>query len=150
VRTVAVDFDGVLHAYSRGWQDGSVYDEPTPGALGALRALMKSYAVFVHTTRDTSQVADWIGERGILCRVDAPTPAPREFWDETGVLLITNRKYPAVAYIDDRAIRFENWGQALADLERFEPSPKLTGLDRVADAVRRARGPAPVRFRGFA
>ena len=27
---VAFDFDGVIHRYSKGWQDGSIYDEPFP------------------------------------------------------------------------------------------------------------------------
>lgn len=38
------------------------------------------------------------------------------FWDTRGVLLVTNRKLAARAYIDDRAIRFESWEQALRDL----------------------------------
>lgn len=145
--TVAVDFDGVIHAYSRGWQDGSIYDGPLTGALDALASLMERYAVFVHTTRSPRQVADWLIEHGF----DVATYEPDEFWNERGVLLVTNRKYPAVAYIDDRGIRFESWKQALADLERFEPAPKPTGLDRVKAAVRKARGgDAPVQFRGFA
>lgn len=41
------------------------------------------------------------------------------FWSERGQLLVTNRKLPAVAYIDDRGIRFESWDQALADLARL-------------------------------
>lgn len=42
------------------------------------------------------------------------------FWNDSTRLLVSNRKLPAVAYIDDRAIRFESWYQALTDLEDFE------------------------------
>lgn len=116
-KTVAIDFDGVIHAYSRGWQDGSIYDEPIPGALGAMRRLMSSgISVFVHTTRDASAVAEWLIGRGMPCRVGYDG----EFWNETGSVLVTNRKLPAVAYIDDRAIRFESWPQALDVLSRVE------------------------------
>lgn len=113
--TVAVDFDGVIHAYSKGWQDGTIYDPPLPGALDGLRSLMERYAVFIHTTREPMQVARWLHEHGFDC---TPDPGGLEFWNEVGgPLLITQRKLPAIAYIDDRAIRFESWGQALADLE---------------------------------
>lgn len=117
-KTIAVDFDGVIHAYSRGWQDGTIYDPPLPGALEALRTLMETYAVFIHTTRDAVSVATWIAERGFhtLIEVDGPTHLKREFWNEQGVLLVTDRKLPAVAYIDDRGIRFTSWNQALSDL----------------------------------
>lgn len=112
---VAVDFDGVIHAYSRGWADGTIYDEPVPGAFSALHSLMSSYAVFVHTTRNSAEVADWITARSnIPCTVEVNPDA--EFWNVRGELLVTNRKLPAVAYIDDRAIRFESWPQALNDL----------------------------------
>ena len=147
--TVAVDFDGVIHAYSRGWQDGAIYDEPLPGAIAALHALMKSYAVFVHTTRDVASVADWISDRSGIRTTNLNPP---EFWNTRGEILVTNRKYPAVAYIDDRAIRFTDWPQALADLERYEPAiAPQTGLDRVAAAVRKARGgEPPAQIRGYA
>jgi len=117
-QTVAVDFDGVIHRYSRGWQDGSIYDEPMPGALDALRTLMERYAVVIHTTRDAHQVGPWLQERGFIVTLDEDLPVKMVFWNTMGALFVTDRKMPAVAYIDDRGIRFENWDQALADLQR--------------------------------
>lgn len=118
MKTIAVDFDGVIHSYHRGWQDGSIYGQPILGSIQALSTLMRDHAVFVHTTREPSQVAGWIeqsSERVIRCTV-----RPVElFWEELGVLLVTNRKLPAVAYVDDRGIRFQSWAQALGDLSRY-------------------------------
>jgi hypothetical protein len=124
VKTIAVDFDGVIHAYSKGWQDGSIYDEPMPGAIVGLTRLMQSYAVFVHTTRDAKKVARWIEQQtgyGIECTTQIHwLPWRRTFWNRQGLLLVTNRKLPAIAYIDDRAIRFESWDQSLTDLADHE------------------------------
>jgi hypothetical protein len=156
--TVAVDFDGVLHTYDKGWQDGSIYGEFMPGAVMALSWLMQHYAVFIHTTRNPRQVARWIEDRsghGIECVTTAhPLPWKRQFWNQRGVLLVTNRKLPAIAYIDDRAIRFTSWDQALTDLggkpSEVKAAPE-TGLDRVAAAIRKARGgDPPAQIRGFA
>ena len=157
--TVAVDFDGVLHTYDKGWQDGSIYGEFMPGAVMALSRLMSEYAVFIHTTRNPRQVARWIEDRsghGLECVTTVhPLPWKRQFWNQRGVLLVTNRKLPAIAYIDDRAIRFETWDQALADLAGpvdKGPGPvPPTGLDKVQANVRKARGgDPPAQIRGFA
>ena len=122
--TVAVDFDGVIHTYDKGWQDGSIYGEPVPGALDAIEALMERHAVAIFTTRDTGQVRDWLAGHGFDdIWTDLAWEPP--FWNERGALLVTNRKPAAIAYIDDRGIRFADWGQALADLERHEGQREL-------------------------
>lgn len=110
--TIAVDFDGVVHRYGRGWADGTIYDEPMPGALDGLRELMDAVPVFIHTTRDVSQVAEWLIGRQFNVRIGHDGP----FWNERGSLLVTNRKLAATAYLDDRAVRFLTWEQALRDL----------------------------------
>ncbi len=112
--TIAVDFDGVIHAYSKGWHDGTIYDPPLPGALDGLRALMEQHAVFIFTTRESSQVTEWLIGHGFDAITD--NPGVRVFWDQRGRLLVTNQKLAATAYLDDRAVRFENWDQALHDL----------------------------------
>lgn len=134
--TIAVDFDGVIHGYTRGWADGTIYDPPIPGAITGLRQLMEQDSVFIFTTREPEQVMPWleqydldvtIDERCSLCsRGSTKTPNPDcricqgsgllTFWNARDQLLVTNRKLAAVAYLDDRAVRFTAWDQALTDL----------------------------------
>jgi hypothetical protein len=106
---VLIDFDGVIHRYSRGWQDGSIYDPPMPAAFAALDAMIEhGYDVVIFSTRPAEQIRPWLADHW---------PAmPAE-------LLITDQKLPAVTIIDDRAIRFESWAQALTDLEDHYPIP---------------------------
>lgn len=132
-RTVGVDFDAVIHRYSRGWYDGTIYDPPVPGAVQALRVLMDQFAVYIFTARPAEQIPPWLEPLGLdatcdercVCRTD-PDGAGTDcrcrgtglisFWNQRGRLLVTNRKLPAVAYIDDSAIRFRSWPQALGQL----------------------------------
>lgn len=102
--TVLVDFDGVLHTYSRGWADGTVYDPPMPGAAEALDAMeADGYEVWIFSTRDWQQIADAFDRWG---------------WKQRP---ITNVKRAAVCMIDDRAIRFTAWPQALGALRANYP-----------------------------
>lgn len=99
--TIAIDFDGVIHKYSKGWQDGSIYDEPVDGVKEALLELSKEYELVVFTARsDLKSVVNWIAEHLQLG------------------IIVTNQKPPALAYIDDRGIRFTNWSKTLEELKK--------------------------------
>lgn len=131
--TIAIDFDGVVHTYSKGWRDGTIYDPPIPGALESLRALMDTYAVAIFTTRDVAQVAEWLIGYGFACR----TGHEGVFWSEQGELLVTNQKPAAVAYIDDRAVHFTGWHAAMRELA-------ARGYDAPAPSEDRDKEPEPV------
>lgn len=116
-RTIAVDFDGVIHRYSKGWKDGSIYDPPVDGAREALARIHARYEVVIFTTRvnpdmrgsevQMDRVLDWLESNGFH---------KGEHFD-----IITHVKPPALAYIDDRALHFTAWDQALDELSGRYP-----------------------------
>jgi len=126
--TVAVDFDGVIHKYSKGWQDGTIYDPPFDGAIEFLDVLIwkRDYSVFIHSTRDPQQIVDWFRaqfggdgrERPFSVQI---VPDDVVFWNKRGVLGVTNRKLPAIAYVDDRAVRFNgDWKQVAGEIDALQ------------------------------
>jgi hypothetical protein len=122
--TIAVDFDGVIHKYGKGWADGTIYDDFVADAMISLLTLMDRDAVFIHTSRNPRQVARWI-EKKTSHAIECTTWLPRtwygkrkKFWNTKGLLLVTDRKLPAKVYIDDRAIRFTSWKDALNQLDK--------------------------------
>lgn len=107
--TLCLDFDGVIHRYSKGWHDGTAYDEPVNGALDAIRRFMDAgHPVFILSTRRPSQIEAWIGKHApdistsIISSVNDDAP----FWNRAGVLGITRLKLAAELYVDDRGYRF--------------------------------------------
>lgn len=112
---VGVDFDGVLHDWNGIWLGPSAKHMrgPLPGAIPALHALNQRFNVFIFTTRGDS----WRGRRAI--RKWLREHGGERRWNDQhdyagGVIsygfnriLVTNRKLPAIVYIDDRAIAFD-------------------------------------------
>lgn len=120
--TISIDFDGVIHTYDKGWQDGSIYGDFVPDAMPAIETLIDRDAVFVHTTRNPRQVARWIERTSGYC-IECTTWVPRTwygrrkpFWNTRGLLLVTNWKLAANVYIDDRAHHFEAWPKTMVAL----------------------------------
>jgi len=55
--SICVDFDGVIHRYSRGWFGGSIYDPPVEGAREGLKHLTsKGFEIIIFTTRLNPEV----------------------------------------------------------------------------------------------
>lgn len=138
MKTIAIDFDGVIHKYSRGWADGTIYDEANNDILKLMSQLMdEGYAVYILSTRSPWQIARWINKQypwfGDMAydleydryfdrggREVKVVPFWKKFWDTNKYLGVTRRKLPAIAYIDDRAIRFTgDINKLVEDLEKF-------------------------------
>lgn len=103
-KVIALDFDGVIHKYSKKWHDGTIYDEPVPGAKEAIEGFINAgYEVIIFTCRpDLIELHQWMKQKlGI-----------------TGIFA-TNTKPIADIYIDDNGLRFHNWTQVNVDLVRL-------------------------------
>lgn len=119
--TIALDFDGVLHAYSRGWGDGTIYDPPVEGAVEAVRALAEDFDLIVSTCRqDVAAISRWI----------------RAWFDLQ--IPVTASKPIAAVYVDDRGLRFEgDWRDTFEQLYGVLDREPTTLI--AADAIPRPR-----------
>lgn len=105
---ICVDLNGVLDTYA-GWTGQYEDYAPREGAREFLKSLCdKGYHVVVCTAQPSDrlvEVEQWAAEHGLL------------EW----IYSITNVKPPAVAYFDDRAIRFDgSYEDALTALAGFK------------------------------
>lgn len=107
-RTICLDFNGVLDTYA-GWVDngnGTEYP-PRPGVQEFLEELnRRGYRPIICTVISQHAVMEWLKRHGL--------------WDL--VHAVTNIKPAAIAYVDDRAIRFNgDYDSVLEELDNFKP-----------------------------
>jgi hypothetical protein len=116
---LCLDFDGVIHSYHRGWQDGSIYGHVVSGFWEWSEKAAKLFTLVVYSSRSKTEagqlaMAQWLANQRAEWRKNggqATTDISFEFADE---------KPPAFLTIDDRAIRFDgNWAA-------IEPESLLT------------------------
>ena len=50
-KTIAIDFDGVIHNMDRGFHDGTCYGDPLEGSLEALEELSRDYNIVIYTAK---------------------------------------------------------------------------------------------------
>jgi 5'(3')-deoxyribonucleotidase len=112
-KTIAIDFDGVIHDANQGWGDGTCYGGPLPGAIESIKKLSENYDIIVFTAKakpdrplvdgktGTVLVEEWFMKHGILDLIKC----------------VTSEKPRAELYIDDNGYRFENWNDTLKFVE---------------------------------
>lgn len=107
-KTIAIDFDGVIHSYESGWKGATtIPDPPVEGALEFIeKALVQDFDVVIVSTRarwpwGRWAIRAWLKKHGGWQRW-------YNTWGNDGLesVKVTNRKVPALVYIDDRAHRF--------------------------------------------
>lgn len=101
-----IDLDGTIHKYSKGWFDGSIYDDPFDGARNVINWLKDNgYEIVIFTTRASKENALEHGEdvSKEIHKVANWLMANDIYYDR-----ITAEKLAADFYIDDRAINIEN------------------------------------------
>jgi hypothetical protein len=128
-RTLAVDFDGVLHAYTSGWKGQlEIVDPPIPGAFAWLTEIVRDFDVIVFSSR--------LNPRGVPIEVviesfrawflrhglPPETLTRLQFWTGVG-------KPMALVYIDDRGYRFEGHFPGARELLAMRPWQAATEPD---------------------
>lgn len=112
---IGIDFDGVIHGNSKGFFDGTVYDDPIPGSFEALKSISKKYTIIVFSAKARKDRMLIDGKTGVELIWE---------WLEKHdmsqfVKDVTSEKPRAVAYIDDKAHRFLEWKTALKFVEEM-------------------------------
>ena len=115
LNNVAIDFDGVIHNFDKGWHDGTCYGEPLPGSLDAIKSLSKKYNIIIFTAKAKKNRPLVNGKTGVELVKE---------WLEKYDLIdfvseITSEKPRAKIYIDDNGYRFESWEKTLNDIEEI-------------------------------
>lgn len=121
---IAVDFDGVLHGYSKGWGDGTIYDPPVPGAAEAMQRLKEmGHTLYIFTTRTNPIFKDKNASNAQKKAVEQWLKDHNIPFDKVW----TFGKPMADIFIDDRAIGFRgNWNQTLDEVINFTVWTKAT------------------------
>lgn len=108
IPTVCVDFDGVIHSYENGWQNGVIYGDVVPGFFEWLEETRGKLKVVIYSSRSKTEAGilamgkwlhekrnQWIADGG---KRDEIEPLELEFAHEKPAAFLT---------IDDRAICFQ-------------------------------------------
>ena len=108
-KTIALDFDGVIHNDTKGFYDGTIYGRPIKGTKEALLKLSQSYKLVIYSCKSnpkrplinnktgTELIWEWLEHWGM-----------KQYIHD-----VVENKPNALYYIDDKAISFDCWDNVL-------------------------------------
>lgn len=113
---ICIDFDNVIHDNSAGFGNGEIIGKMIEGSDLALKYFVDSgYKIIIYTAKakpdrplingkdGINLVWNWLKKNNI----------------DKYISDITSEKPRGVCYIDDKAIRFNNWNQALNEFKNY-------------------------------
>lgn len=115
LKNLAIDFDGVIHNFDKGWHDGTCYGDPIPGSIDAIKKLSEHWNIIIFSSKvrpdrplvngktGLQLVEEWLKKHNIYdCVID-----------------VTHEKPRAEFYVDDKAIEFKNnWTEVLSRIKK--------------------------------
>lgn len=116
-KIIALDFDGVIHKNSKGFHDGTIYDDPIEGSIESIRDLhKKGFKLIIFTCKGRTDrplidnktgidlIWEWLKKHNIeKCITDV-------VWEKPWALI----------YVDDKAYKFENWNETVQTIKNLK------------------------------
>ena len=131
---ICVDFDGVIHSYEKGWQNGVIYGTATPGFFAWASEAVKLFRLVIYSSRSSTEegrnaMREWVGKESVSAIVNGELSGDFDFGGFFHLIEFASEKPPAFLTIDDRAIQFRgDWGDlnptALRDFKPWNVEPK--------------------------
>jgi hypothetical protein len=103
---LCIDFDGVIHSYERGWQNGEIYGTVVPGFFEWAELAKDHFRLVIYSSRSKTdegviKMGEWLHKKRQEWRIET---------NFTSVKLIefefSHEKPAAFLTIDDRALTF--------------------------------------------
>lgn len=120
---LCIDFDGVIHGYSKGWQTGEIYDDVVEGFFEWAEAAKEHFELVIYSSRSSRpsglyDMQDWLLIQLEKAGIEEKRLALYDFE-------FAEEKPPAFLTIDDRAIQFRGdwkaWWLEPTQLLKFVP-----------------------------
>lgn len=118
---LCLDFDGVVHSYTSGWQGPNIIpDPPVDGAIAFMLHALQHFDVVILSSRSHQQgglnaMRAWLRTHGQAVWFETPDGPGLE-----DVRFVT-KKPAAMVTIDDRALTFDGTWPLIETLKSFKP-----------------------------